>query len=185
MKGIQPDRERCYGIAVEQTDEPSAPQRNWGRLGLIAAGAVVVALVLIVVVRLIASAPHPELGETEAHALPLGACLEQQAVDLEEYTVIDCAAEHPQQVFGVVDLTEDSSIYTEFSAMSSYVDEVCKRYLEYGLFVKSGVKSDTYDASAIAVPTEDEFEAGTSEARCALTNRDGSALTADLYQRMP
>ena len=175
---------------VEETEEqapdaPAAPRRNWARLGLIAAGAVVVALIAVVLVRGALSAPRPALGEADASSLQLGSCLAEAAVDLERYTVVDCGSAHPQQVVGVVDMTVDSNIYTEFSAMSSYADEVCKRYLEYGLFVKPGVKNDLHEAVAIAVPTEEEFDAGSAEARCAITSRDGSDLTADLYQAMP
>ena len=185
MRGIQPDRERCYGIDVQQSSEPRIRRRNWARLGLLVAGAVVVALVALVLIRLALSTPHPALGERDAASLQLGSCLAETGGDLEVYTVVDCSSAHPQQVFGVVDMTDDSNIYTDFSAMNSYVDQVCKRYLEYGLFVKSGTTNDTYEAAAIAVPSEEEFDAGRHDAHCAIAARDGSDLGSDLYQAMP
>lgn len=192
MKGIQPDRARWYGIAV--TDETAAtgtpetapaPRRNWARLALIAAGAVVVAIVVIVVVRVLLATPHPSLGETQARDLQPGSCVTEEATDLASYTVVDCGSGHPQQVFGTIDLRIDSDIYTEFETMRAYADEICARYLEYGLFVKSGISNDVYVAKSIAMPTEQEFGDGERTALCALTASDGSALTADLYQRMP
>ena len=167
------------------SDEPTAQQRNWARLGLIAAGAVVVAVVVILGVRAILSVPHPTLGPVSAAELQLGACLEEPATDLAQYTVIDCSTAHPQQVFAAVDMRSDQDIYTEYSTIGAFVDEVCKRYLEYGLFVKGDVKNDAYDAVVIGLPAEAAFDAGDRQAHCALISRDGDDLTADHYQQMP
>ncbi len=192
MNGIQPDRARWYGIAVtdetaatETPESSPAPRRNWARLALIAAGAVAVAIVVIVVVRVLLATPHPTLGETQARDLQPGSCVAEEAADLASYTVVDCGSSHPQQVFGTMDLRIDSDIYTEFETMRAYADEICARYLEYGLFVKSGIRNDAYVATSIGMPTEQEFSDGERTALCAIAALDGSALTTDLYQRMP
>lgn len=192
MKGIQPDRARWYGIAVtdetdttETAESTPAPRRNWARLALIAAGGVVVAIVVIVIVRVLLATPHPTLGETQARDLQPGSCVAEEAADLASYTVVDCGAGHPQQVFGIMDMRTDSDIYTEFDTMRAYADEICARYLEYGLFVKAGIRNDVYVAKSLAMPTEQEFTDGERTALCAIAALDGSALTTDLYQRMP
>jgi len=167
------------------TETPVAAPRNWARLALVAAAAVVVAIVLVVVIRVALTSTHPALGATQSRELQPGSCLAEAEPDLASYTVVDCSTGHPQQVFGTIDLRVDSDIYTEFDTMRAYADQICERYLEYGLWVKSGIRNDVHAAHSLAMPTEQEFADGVRDALCAITSADGSELTADLYQRMP
>lgn len=166
-------------------ETPVASPRNWARLALVAAAAVVVAIVLVVVIRVAVTSGHPALGATDSRALQPGSCLAEGAADLASYTVVDCSTAHPQQVFGTIDLRVDSDIYTEFDTMRAYADEICARYLEYGLWVKAGIRNDVHVARSLAMPTEQQFSEGVRDALCAIAAVDGSDLTSDLYQRMP
>lgn len=164
-------------------DPPRRP--NWLRLGLIVAAGIVVALLAVILVKSLVSAPRPALGETDAPSLHLGSCLAESATDLATYAVVDCATAHPQQVVASIDMSIAAHVYTDFRAMGVYADEVCDRFIEYGLFVKPHIRNTEYDLVALAVPSQQQFDAGQVSALCAITSKNGSQLTEDLYEPMP
>lgn len=167
--------------------EPDSDERGprWGLIGLIAAATIVIALIAIVGFRALQSVPRPPLGETAVADLQLGSCLAEGDADLGEYTVVECGGAHPQQVVGPVDLSIDPGEYSRLSAMTSYAQAVCDRFIEYGLYLRDGVTQDEYALTAMAVPTEDEFADGRTTAYCAVSALDGSDLTEDLYRPVP
>ncbi|MDF1479644.1 septum formation family protein [Leifsonia sp. H3M29-4] len=158
---------------------------RWARIGLIAAAAVVVAIIATVGFRAVLANPTPALGATAAADLKLGSCLAEDGVDLATWTVVDCQIEHPQQVVASMDLSVVTNVYSAFSAMTTMAEEICDRYLEYGLFVEDSVDAKTHDLVGIAVPSQEQYEAGDTIALCAVVALDGSALTGDLYRPMP
>lgn len=172
------------------TGDDSAAEVNraprWGLIGIIAGVTVVVAIAATVGIRALIARPAPSLGVTAAADLRPGSCLADPAdAATDEVTVVDCGSPHPQQVVGTVDLSIDTQAYTQFSAMSTYADEVCDRFLEYGLLVSDGVDADGYDLMAVAVPSESDYVGGRSEAYCAVQALDGSPLVGDLYRPLP
>jgi hypothetical protein len=180
-----------YGVSVtvseptqiEAADSPRTPR--WGRIGIIAAAAVVVAIIATVGVRMVLADPRPALGVTAAADLRLGSCLAEAGVDLERWTVVDCSVGHPQQVVASMDLSVVTNVYSAFSAMTTVAEEICDRYLEYDLFVQESVDSTTHDLIALAVPSQEQYEAGDTRALCAIVALDGTPITTDLYRPMP
>jgi hypothetical protein len=163
----------------------SEARRPWALYGIIAAVVVTAVLLGIIGVRTLTARPAIALGETPAAALALGSCLAEPGVDLETYTVVNCGTGHPQQVIGAVDLEAESDTYSTFEAVGIFAQAVCDRYLDYGLFVASGVAPDDYDVDVIAMPSEAEFTTGRTTALCSITSSDGTALTSDLYAPLP
>lgn len=153
---------------------------------LIAGGAAVLALVLVIIFRVVLANPAPPLGPTAAHDLVPGACLAEDAADLATYTVVDCGVPHPQQVVAEIELTNDAvGVYTSYTSITSYVEEICDRLIEYDLYVTEGAGRDGHDSVALAVPDRRQFETGTDTALCAIVAQDGSELTRSLYRPMP
>lgn len=174
------------------TEAPDASPRGfsalpvWARVGLIALAAMLVALVAIVAFRLATRVPSIPYGTTATDDLRAGSCLAEAEPDLDEYTVIPCAQPHPQQVFASADLVLDDTTYgLVSSALDSFGDEVCTRYLEYRIFLLDGLDRRQYRASAIAVPTPEQFEAGDTDALCVIAPADGGTITGDAYRAMP
>lgn len=164
-------------------DETSAHTgRRWGRLAIIAGAAVLVALLALLVVRVLITNAKPPLGVTSVADLQPGSCLAEGATDAEEYTVVDCATPHEQQVVATVDLSLGRDAFTSFEAMPALAQEVCDRYLEYDLFVEQPGTDDRLSMVALGLPTEAEFESGRTEAFCAVVATDGSKLTTDEYR---
>jgi hypothetical protein len=159
---------------------------SWARIGLIAFVVIVVALVALVAFRVATRAPSIPLGTTAVNDLRAGSCLAEDSLDLDEYTVVPCGEEHPQQVFAVADLELDELVYAQTGgALTAFGDEVCDRYLEYRLFLIPELDKGDYAAHAIGVPTPDQYASGDTEASCVIAHEDGQALTADLYRPMP
>lgn len=159
---------------------------RWARLGLIALAAVVVALLVLVVVRVITRNPPIPLGVTSVAELRPGSCVAEAALDRDEYTVVSCADEHPMQVFATADINIEEVIYREANAvLGAFASSVCDRYLEYRLFLQPDFEKLPYEAVAIAVPTTDEYEAGDTDALCVIRKESGEPLTGDLYRAMP
>lgn len=159
---------------------------SWARIGLIAFVVVVVALVALVAFRVATRAPAIPLGPTAATDLRPGACLAEDSIDLDEYTVVACGQKHPQQVFAVADLELDELVYAQTGgALTAFGDEVCDRYLEYRLFLVPDLDKGDYVAQAIGVPTPAQYASGDTEASCVIAHEDGQALTTDLYRPMP
>lgn len=172
------------------TEDAAAARRpRWGLIGIIAAATIVVAVIALVVVRSFLSTPHPPLGVTAVEDLQLGSCLEENTQDAPQYTVVDCRAPHPQQVVGSIDLSISTASYTHFESMAIYAQEVCDRYLEYGLFVPERIASvqvrDSYELLLLGMPTEEQYDAGPTTAFCAIRAVDGSPLTEDLHEPLP
>lgn len=172
-------------MTAEQPAPAAAFRPRWGLIGLIAAAVVILAVVAVIAVRLLLASPHPTLGDTDAADLQLGSCLREDEPDLDEYTVIDCSRDHPQQVVAEIDLAKTGVEYTHYESMAVYAQEVCDRYFEYGLFVREGTNSG-YGFALLAMPDEDDFADGDStRALCAIVHEDGDDLDEDLYQPMP
>jgi hypothetical protein len=159
---------------------------TWARIGLIALAAILVALIAIVAVRLATRVPTIPFGTTAVADLRPGSCLAEAQPDLEAYTVIPCGGEHPQQVFATADLELDANTYALVdTALATFGDEVCSRYLEYRLFLRAGLETRQYTAYAIAVPDAATYAAGSTEALCALAPANGGTITGDAYRSMP
>lgn len=171
--------------ATSETDDSGVRATRWGLVGLIAGGTIIAVLVGVVGVRAIVASIGPPLGVTAAADLKLGSCLAEESFDLEEFTVVTCSEAHPQQVVGLIEMDQGTAVYTDFSAMTIYLEAVCDRFLEYGLFLSPDVKNDAFDLTAIAIPTEQEFAAGQRTALCSLTSLDGAALVGDYYRPLP
>lgn len=176
-------------MAVSDLPEPASwwsRLPSWARIGLLAFVVVVVALATLVAVRLATRAPAIPLGVSSVGELRPGSCLAEDALDLDEYTVVPCGESHPQQVFASADLELDELVYTETGgALTAFGDEVCDRYLEYRLFLVAELDKDEYRAYAIGVPTPEAYESGDTDALCVIAHEDGERLTADLYRPMP
>lgn len=172
--------------------DPAEPSRGWAalprwtRIGILALAAVVVALILLVLVRIVSRAPAIPLGVTPVAELRPGSCLAESALDLDEYTVVSCSVEHPQQVFAVADLDLEDDVYALVEeSLAVFGDEVCDRYLEYRLFLAPDLEKSDYTAYAIAVPSPASYAAGETSALCAVSPDDGGAITGDLHRPMP
>jgi hypothetical protein len=156
------------------------------RLGVIVLATVIVALLALVAFRVATRVPAIPTGPTTLGDLRVGSCLAEAQHDLDEYTVVPCDQEHPQQVFATADLDLDDALYTEVSsALQSFGDQVCKRYLEYRLFLAADLDKDEYSAVAIDVPGPEAYAAGDTEALCVVAQEEGLELTTDLYRPMP
>ncbi len=163
--------------------EASAPRL--ARFALIAAAAIVLVIIVVVTVKAATSTPQASLGETAVVDLVLGSCLAEDETDLDEYTVVGCAEPHPQQVVATVDLGKTENVYTQFSAMSSYAQEICNRFIEYGLFVSDDAGTDDYELVVLGMPSEQAFADGETTALCAIVDSEGGQLRESLYQPMP
>lgn len=159
---------------------------RWARIGAIALLVGVLLVVGLVVFRILSGARVISYGPTEVGAIPAGACLAEDEADLEQYTVVDCAQAHPQQVFAIADLDVDDQLAAQLAgAIGAFADEVCQRHVEYRLGLVSDLEPRDYVGVAIGVPTAEAFESGQTEVRCALRADDGSPLTGDRYRPMP
>lgn len=174
------------------TPEPHAApprQTRWSLIGIIAAVTIVVALIVLVSVRALVSVQHPQPGIVDADQLVLGSCLAEESTDAAQYTVVDCSEPHPQQVVADIDLTISTAEYTHFESRALYAQEVCNRFLEYGLFVPEHIASifvrDAFELRLISMPTEQQLEAGRTTAYCAIRPVDGSFLVDNLYEPLP
>jgi hypothetical protein len=159
---------------------------SWARVGLIAFGVVVIALVSLVAFRVATRVPAIPTGLTAADELRPGSCIAESALDLEEYTVVPCGQPHPQQVFATADLELDDDLYAlTGGALEAFGDAVCDRYLEYRLFLDEDLDKRDYAAGAIALPTPADYAAGLTETRCVIAHDEGADLVDDLYRPMP
>lgn len=159
---------------------------SWARLGMIVLAAIVVALLAIVAIRLATRVPPIPTGTTAAGELRLGSCLAEDAPDAAEYTVVPCGSPHPQQVFATADLDVDADVYGLVgSAIETFGDAVCDKFLEYRIYLPAGLTTTDYAASAIAVPTPEQFAAGDTEALCVIAPAAGGMLADDLYRAAP
>ena len=175
-----------YGIAVtEPLAEKPAFRPRWALIGLIAAGTVLLIILAVIVVKVVAATPQPRLGVTSSGELLPGSCVEEEDTDLEKYTVVDCGRPHPQQIVASIDLGKGENVYTQYSAMSSYAQEVCDRLIEYGLYLRSELSYDDYEFVVVAMPSEQQFDDGQQSAMCAIVHSDGDELTESYYQKMP
>lgn len=175
------------------TDAVDAPTRRWSalpgwaRLGLLSLAVVIVVIIAIVVVRVITRVPPIPLGTTSVGDLRPGSCLAEVGLDLEEYTVVACGTEHPQQVFAPADLTLDSATYELVgSSLATFGDQLCGRFLEYRLFLVEGLETGQYSARAIGIPDQEAYTSGDTEALCVVSPQEaGATITGDLYRPMP
>jgi hypothetical protein len=174
------------------TEAADASPRGWGalpiwaRVGVLALVAALVALVAIVAFRVATRVPPIPFGTTAVADLRPGSCLAEAEPDLAEYTVIPCGQPHPQQVFAAPDLELDDSVYNLVdTALQEFGDEVCRRYLEYRLFLLDGLETGDYAAFAIAVPDSDAYTAGDTDALCVIVPEDGGTITGDTYRPLP
>ena len=159
---------------------------RWARIGLLVLVGVLIALLAFVIVRVATRVPPIPTGTTAVADLRPGSCLAEAAIDLAEYTVIPCSEEHPQQVFAEADLALDESVYALVdSALATFGDQVCKRYLEYRLFLREGLETRQYTAYTLAVPDAAAYAAGDTVALCAIAPKSGGAITGDAYRAMP
>lgn len=175
-----------YGIAVTElpVEKPEFRPR-WALIGIIAASVVLFIILAVIVVKVVAASPPVQLGVTDAGDLQLGSCLEQAAVDLEEYTVVDCGLAHPQQIVATIDLGKTENVYTQYSAMSVYAQEICDRLIEYRLYLREGPAYDDYEFVVVDMPSQGEFDDGEQRALCAIIASDGDDLTESYYRAMP
>lgn len=175
-----------YGIAV--TEVPAAKpafRPSWALIGLVAAGTVLVIILAVIVVKVVAATPQPRLGVTASDELQPGSCLDEGAVDLDQYTVVDCGRPHPQQIVASIDLGKSENVYTQYDAMSSYAQEICDRLIEYRLYLREGPSYDRYELVVVAMPTQAQFDEGRQFALCAIVDPDGDDLTESFYRAMP
>jgi hypothetical protein len=158
---------------------------RWLRLGILVVITVTVVLAALVVVRVVTRVPPIPTGITAAGDLRQGSCLAESG-DLDEYTVVPCTQPHPQQVYAEADLDLDEDVYSATaSALQLFGDALCKRYLEYRLFLAADLDRNDYEVAAIDVPDPQTYAAGDTVALCVITSDEGSDLTADLYRAMP
>jgi len=152
---------------------------------LIASVAAVFLLIAVLVIALVVSLlSGPAWGPTAARDLQPGSCLAEADTVLETYTVVNCDAAHPQQIVAIIDLGRNTAQYSTPSSLTAFADEICDRFIEYGLFVSDTV-DDSYDLVALAVPSPEAVAAGDAAARCSLVKVDGTPLTNDLFREMP
>jgi hypothetical protein len=173
--------------AVEARPRHWSALPGWARIGILALVVVIVGLVAFVVVRVATRVPPVPLGVTALDDLRPGACLEESARDLDEYTVVACGTAHPQQVFAPAELELDQATYDLVdSSLAIFADKLCLRYLEYRLFLIEGLPSGDYTAYAIAIPDSAAYLAGDTEALCVIApETDGSTITGDLHRPLP
>lgn len=175
-----------YGIAVTEAPVATAPFRpRWGLIGVIAAGSVLLIILTVIIVKVIVSTPRAPLGVTSFDELQPGSCLDEDETDLDEYTVVDCSEAHPQQVIALIDLGKTDNVYTQFSSMSSYAQQICDRFIEYRLYLREAPNYDDLEVTLLAMPTEDQFNDGLETARCAIISSEGDDLTESYYRAMP
>ncbi len=158
---------------------------HWLRLGIAAGATAILAVVAIVGYSSVIEGLSAQSGPTATSELQLGTCLAESDVGLTQYTVIDCAFEHPQQVVADIDLSRASGTYSSTEALVSYVEEVCNRFIEYGLFIRADVREEQYDVFAVWVPTIEDVANGVDRGLCGVRSLDGSPLTEDLHQPVP
>ena len=171
-------------VPVARTGWSGLP--GWARIGIIALGVVIVVLVAIIPFRALTRIAPITYGATDVDDLRPGSCLVEADQGLEVYTVTSCSIAHPLQVFAEVDLDLDEDVYAETgSALQSFADATCDRFLEYRLFLVPELEKNDYVASSIDVPTPEEFTAGDTVALCVLAADDGSDITGDAYRAMP
>lgn len=165
---------------------------RWLRIGVIAAGVAVLLLALLVIVRLIAQAPHIPLGATAVDKLQPGSCLLEPG-NSEKYTVVSCGTPHQQQVVARVDLAYPGVDYHSDESLAIYAGDACDRLLEYRLYLPSDLVKADYAMLAIDPPTLDRYTSGDTHTLCAvldnpdLPKKGGSSvnLTTDLYSPIP
>jgi len=162
-----------------------APHVRWGRLGIAFGATVVLVIIGIVGLNATVESSPPSVGPTVAAELVLGSCVGESESGLAEYTVTGCFFEHQQQVVAEVDLRRTVGTYSSTEALTSFVQEVCDRFLEYGLFVPLDLSEEQYELIAISVPTIEELDAGSERALCAVRSIDGSLISGDLYVPLP
>jgi len=170
---------------ISSSEVDASTRVHWGRLG-IAFGATIV-LVIVGIVgwsATIGSAPPP-VGPTVAAELVLGSCVEESDIGLAVYTVTGCFFEHPQQIVAEVDLRRTVGTYSSTEALTSFVQEVCNRFIEYGLFVPLDLSDEQFELIAISVPTIEELDSGRERALCAVRSIDGSSISGDLFVPLP
>ena len=154
------------------------PHEHSSRGALLLIGAVVIAYVLALLMGWPQAATEIIVGHqpgAAAHATP----------PPPEYTVVPCSTPHPQQIVGTVDMSVRSVNYTDYSAIAVFVAEVCERFVEYSLFVRDDITADDHRTQVLAIPSEKEFDGGTTDALCTISARDGSDLTESLYRPLP
>jgi hypothetical protein len=168
-------------------DSPTDAPRgvNWLRLGIAAGATVILVVIAIAGFNSVIEEFSAQSGPTATAELQLGGCLADSDVGIAQYTVIDCAFEHPQQVVADVDLGRTSTTYNSTEALVTYVEEVCNRFIEYGIYIRADVREEQYDVFALWVPTIEEVASGVDRALCAVRSLDGTPLTEDLYQPVP
>lgn len=172
--------------------ETAPPRRGWSalprwaQLGVVVLAAVILAIATILAVRLVTRIPVISPGVTAADAVVPGSCLAEDDRSLPEYTVVGCGQPHPVQVFATADVGLDDVVYdSSQGVLDAFADEVCKRYLEYRLFLPSDLEKRDYTAWAIVVPTREQYRAGDTEALCVIALEAGGTLTGDLYRPLP
>jgi hypothetical protein len=175
-----------YGIALTEAPIETTPFRpRWAIVGVIAGLTVLIIIVVVIIVKVAVNSTLVPLGVTSANELQTGSCLAEGATDLAEYTVVDCGLPHPQQVVALIDLGKTDNIYTQFSAMSSYAQEICDRLIEYRLYLREGPTYDDYQLVVVGMPSEQQFADGGQFARCAIIHTAGDELTESYYKAMP
>lgn len=187
MKAIQPTSAPArYGSAVTVQTEQAAKARfpRWAIVLIASVGGVFVLIAVLVIALVVSLLSGPAWGPTAARELQPGSCLAEADTDLKTYTVVTCDAAHPQQVVAIIDLSRNTSQYSTPNALTTFANEICDRFIEYGLFVAESV-DDSYDLVAVAVPSPEALAAGDSAARCSLVRADGTPLTSDLFREMP
>lgn len=165
---------------------------RWLRIGIVAAAAAVVALLIAVVIRIVLQTPVVPLGPTSAEVLQPGSCLLEPGIE-ETYTVVNCTTPHQQQVIASVDLTFPGVAYSADSALATFAGLTCDRLLEYRLYLPSELKKVDYSMLAISPPTLEQYESGDATTLCGIADNpdspeDGGTsddLTRDLYRPIP
>lgn len=168
--------------AESPTTAPADRTPRWGLLAAVAGGAVVLALVVLLIVRVVITNAGPPLGVTAVTDLQPGSCLAEKAANAAEYTVVSCSTPHPQQVIAEVDLALGRDVYTSYDAVPLLAQKVCERYLEYDLYVEQETGDDRLSIVAMGVPSEAEFDDGRTTGYCAVVATDGTDLTTDDYR---
>lgn len=158
---------------------------RWGRIGIIAGAAMVIAIAGLVVARAVARIAPIPTGATAVADLRPGACL-AEAAPTGDVEVVPCGAAHAAEVFATAKLDLDDAVYAQVSpALQQFADAVCGRYLEYRLFLDPGITRSDWTAHAIAVPDPDAFAAGDTEALCVVAPADGGTATGGIARPAP